>query len=85
MGVGAFAVYADSVDTNKMPYSSGYSHMSEIDFDNSGTDKQGEARRKHFEVMDEFHEENGFKGGHCHDTNGKGRGRGRGMMERSGY
>ena len=89
MAVGAFAVYADSADTYKMPYEREYGRMmelstddTEIDFGSQETDEETQVRRAHFDEMYKYHEENGFSGGHCHDGNG---GRGRGMMGRRGY
>lgn len=114
MAVGAFAVYADSADTNEFPSERGYGNIMEkgneqnreIDLNNQETkewrnerqeerinealkngtitEEQANERRSHFDEMDKFHEESGFRGADCHD--GKtGRKYRRGMMDRNGY
>lgn len=74
MAVGAFAVYADTIDKGGFPYRRGYGHMREIDFNRPETQEEAEeAWRAHYDEMDKFHRENGIRrGGHCHDINGRG-------------
>lgn len=48
------------------------------------TQEQANGRRTHFDEMDKFHEEKGFKGEHCHDRTTDGN-YGHGMMGGNRY